>query len=216
MVVFTLLFGRLAKLPSDGIPPPIFYYAGLLPWIYFANAFNRSGNSLVTNTHLVTKVYFPRELIPAASVLTHLFDLAISFVLLLGLMLWYGTGFSWELLLWPVLVLPLTLFALGLGLWLSALNVKYRDVRHMIPFAVQIGMFVSPVAYSKRLVPESIQWLYAMNPAVGVIEACRATIMPDRAIDWALWGQAVAVGLLTVIVGFFYFRRTERTFADVI
>ena len=216
MIVFTLLFGRLAKLPNDGIPYPIFYYSGLLPWTYFSTSMNQSGNSLLTNKNLVTKVYFPRMLIPGSSVMTALFDWSIASAMLFGMMAWYGMTFSWKLLLWPVLILPMTILALGMGLLLSALNVNYRDIKHTIPFLIQIGMFLSPVVYPTTMIPDRFKYLLVFHPVAGVIDAYRAVVALNRPINWIGLGGATISSLIVLSIGFAYFRRTERTFADFI
>jgi lipopolysaccharide transport system permease protein len=216
MVIFSVIFGQLAKLPSDGIPYPVFSYAALLPWQLFAGALQRAGTSLVGNSNLITKVYFPRLVIPISAVAAGLVDFGISFVVLLGLMAFYGNTPTWAILTLPLFVLLAALTALAVGLWLSALNVQYRDVQHMIPFLVQAWMYASPVAYSAGLIPGG-PWriIYGLNPLAGVIQGFR----------WALLGAAppdelMAVSVIIVIVllvsGLFYFRRMEKTFADVV
>jgi homopolymeric O-antigen transport system permease protein len=216
MIIFTLLFGRVANLPSDGMPYPIFYYSALVPWTYFANAVTNSGNSLVNNAQLLTKVYFPRFMLPASSVLSGLVDFGFAFVLLLGMMVIYGVGFSWEFLLWPLLVLPVAGLALGVGLLSSALNVNYRDVKYTIPFVVQLWMFISPVVYPTSMIPEKYRFLVSLNPVTGMIEAFRAATVPDRFIDWSALALSMVTTLVVLIVGYLYFRRTEREFADVV
>ncbi len=216
MIVFTLFFGKLARIPSDGIPYPIFFYSALLPWVYFSEALRFSGNSLVTNANLITKVYFPRAAIPASSALGGLVDFGIASVLLLGMMAYYHIGPSWELLLWPVLVVPLVLLALGVGMILAALNVKYRDVKHAIPFIIQLWLFVTPIIYPTSLVPDRFRVWLALNPLSGLIEAFRASLLPDRPLDWPLVGMSVAVALLVFALGGLYFKRAEQTFADVV
>jgi lipopolysaccharide transport system permease protein len=216
MIVFTLFFGRLAKVPSDGIPYPIFVYAGLLPWTYFANALTASGNSLVGSANLVTKVYFPRLIIPASASLAGLLDFFIALLVLGVLMIYYqfmpGTG----ILLFPALVALTFLCAVGVGLWLSALNVEYRDIRYAIPFLIQIWMFVSPVIYPVSLVSEKYQWLLALNPMGGVINAFRASLLGHQSIDFFLLGISAAIILFLFLSGMYYFRRMEKTFADVV
>ena len=216
MVIFTLFFGKLAKMPSDGIPYPIFSYTALLPWAYFAGALSLSGNSLVTNKNLVTKVYFPRVAIPASAVMCGLVDFAIAFVVLLAMMFYYGITPGWGLILWPVLVLPLMLLALGVGMILAALNVKYRDIKHAIPFAVQMLLFLTPIIYPTSIVPERVRTIVALNPLVGIIDAFRATAIPTRQVDWQLLGMGVAISLGIFLAGFIYFRIAEKQFADVI
>jgi len=216
MVVFTLFFGRLAKIPSDGIPYPIFVYAGLLPWTYFANAVAASGNSLVGSANLITKVYFPRLIVPAAASLAGILDFFIAMLVLGAMMVYYhvlpGMGIS----LFPFLVGLTFLCAVGVGLWLSALNVRYRDIRYVIPFLVQLWMFVSPVIYPVSMVKAKYQWLLALNPMGGVIKAYRATLLGHLPIDWFLLSLSTGIILILFISGLYFFRRTERYFADVV
>ena len=216
MVVFSIVFGRLAGLPSDGVPYPVFTYSALLPWQLFAFALGESSNSLVAHQRLISKVYFPRLIIPLSAVGVGVVDFAVSFVVLLGLMAYYGIAPTWALWTVPFWAALAVTSALGVGLWLSALNVKYRDVRYTLPFVTQIWMFASPVAYASSLVPESWRPWYALNPMVGVIDGFR----------WALLGTAdppivtLVVSLAAVstilLTGLIYFRRTERTFADLV
>jgi lipopolysaccharide transport system permease protein len=215
MVVFSLFFGRLAMIPSDGVPYPVFSYAGLLPWGLFANALGRSSNSLVGSAHLISKVYFPRLVVPISSVLSGVPDFGIAFVVLLGLMLFYGMLPTLAALLLPAFVLLALITALGVGLWLSALNVQYRDVGYVAAFLIQLWMFATPVVYPSSLVPEPWRTLYGLNPMVGVVEGFR----------WALLGTSppgpmialsVLVALVLQVTGALYFRRMERTFADVV
>ncbi|MCP4680997.1 MAG: ABC transporter permease [Desulfobacterales bacterium] len=216
MIVFTLFFGRLAKIPSDGIPYPIFVYAGLLPWTYFSNALSASGNSLVGNANLITKVYFPRLIVPASASLAGLLDFFIAMLVLGVLMIYYQFVPGLGLLLFPVLVVLTFMCAVGVGLWLSALNVQYRDIRYVIPFLIQIWMFVSPVIYPVSMIKEKYQWLLALNPMGGVIRAYRASVLGHQAIDWLLLGISTAIILVIFISGLFYFRRMERYFADIV
>jgi lipopolysaccharide transport system permease protein len=216
MVVFSVFFGSLARLPSDGVPYPIFAYCALLPWQLFAHALTESGNSLVANRHLITKVYFPRLAIPAAAVLAGLVDFGVAFLVLLGMMFYYGRMPPPTVVALPFFLLLAIATALAVGLWLSALNVRYRDVRYTIPFLTQFWLFATPIAYSSSLVPEQWRALYGLNPMAGVVEGFR----------WALLGAGqgagplVLVSALTVAVlflgGLVYFRRVERTFADVV
>jgi lipopolysaccharide transport system permease protein len=216
MVVFTLFFGRLAKMPSDGIPYPIFVYAGLLPWTYFANAVSSSGNSLVGSANLISKVYFPRIFIPSSSSLSGLLDFFIAMLILLALMIYYKFVPGFGILLFPFLVALTFLCAVGVGLWLSALNVQYRDIRYVIPFLVQLWMFVSPVIYPVSMVPRKFQWLLALNPLGGVINAFRASLLGHKPVDWFLLCVSSVVILLIFVSGMYYFRRMEKTFADVV
>ena len=216
MVVFTLFFGRLAKMPSDGIPYPIFVYAGLLPWTYFANALSTSGNSLVGSANLITKVYFPRLIIPASASMAGLLDFFIAMLVMGAMMIYYQFVPSIGILLFPFLVGLTFLCAVGVGLWLSALNVQYRDIRYVIPFLVQLWMFVSPVIYPVSMVPQKYQWLLALNPMGGVIEAYRASLLGHMPINWSLLGLSTVVIIILFLSGLYYFRRMEKTFADVI
>jgi lipopolysaccharide transport system permease protein len=216
MIVFTIFFGRMAKVPSDGIPYPIFVYAGLLPWTYFANALSASGNSLVGSASLITKVYFPRLIVPASASLAGLLDFFVAMLVLGALMVYYGFLPSFGLLLFPFLVGLTFLCAVGVGLWLSALNVQYRDIRYVIPFLVQLWMFVSPVIYPVSMIKEEYQWLLALNPMGGVIKAFRASLLGHMPIDWSLLIISTAIILALFVSGLYYFRRMERVFADIV
>jgi lipopolysaccharide transport system permease protein len=216
MIVFTLFFGRLAKMPSDGLPYPIFVYAALLPWTYFANAVSASGNSLVGSANLITKVYFPRIVVPASAALAGLLDFFIALFVLAALMIWYQVLPGPAILLFPFLVALTFLCAVGVGLWLSALNVQYRDIRYAIPFLIQVWMFVSPVIYPVSLVQGNYQWLLALNPMGGVIHAYRAALLGHQPIDWGLLGLSTLIILALFLGGLYYFRRMEKVFADVV
>jgi len=216
MLVFTLFFGRLAKMPSDGLPYPIFVYAGLLPWTYFANAVSSSGNSLVGSSNLITKVYFPRIVVPASAALAGLLDFFIALFVLAALMIYYQFLPGPAILLFPFLVALTFLCAVGVGLWLSALNVQYRDIRYAIPFLIQVWMFVSPVIYPVSLVQGNYQWLLALNPMGGVIHAYRACLLGHQPIDWGLLGLSTLIILALFLGGLYYFRRMEKVFADVV
>jgi lipopolysaccharide transport system permease protein len=215
MVVFTLLFGRLAHVPSDGEPYAIFSYAGLLPWNFFNAAVGSSSNSLVGNASLITKVYFPRLVIPGAAVAAALVDFMIASLILFLMMPWYGVAFSPSLLMFPLLVLLISVVALGIGLWMSALNVKYRDVRYALPFVLQIWMFVTPIIYPLSFVPVRWRWLLRLNPLSGAIEGFRAAIF-GRPFPWVDIGLSAAAGVLLLIYAAYTFRRMELEFADVI
>jgi lipopolysaccharide transport system permease protein len=216
MLVFTLFFGRLAGLPSDGIPHPVFFYSALVPWTYFASALTGAGQSLVSNSQLLTKVWFPRIALPAASVLTGVVDFAIASIVLAAMMLWYGIPLGPGLLLWPLLLLLLVSLALGVGLCLAALNVTFRDVKYALPFGIQLWLFLTPVIYPLSMVPDSLRPWIALNPMTGIIEAFRASLVPAVAIDWSMLGVSIVLTALSLAVGLCYFRRTERAFADVI
>jgi lipopolysaccharide transport system permease protein len=217
MIVFTLFFGKLAGLEAKtgGIPYSIFAYAGLLPWMFFSNAVTNSGNSLVGSANLITKVYFPRMIIPAASVGAGLVDFAIAFVILFVLMAYYGIALSATLVILPVLVLLTTLLAIAVGMWFSALNVKYRDIRYALPFVIQLWMFVSPVIYPPSLVPERYRWLLFCNPLTGIIDGYRSALF-GQSFDWLAIGISAAITLALLIYSAYNFRRMEKTFADVV
>jgi lipopolysaccharide transport system permease protein len=216
MLVFTFFFARLGNLPTDGVQPQLFYFCGLLPWQLFANSLTQAGNSLVGNQNLITKVYFPRLVIPMSAVITGLIDFAIALVVLAGMMAWYGVTPGPQVLLFPVFVLMGFMAALGAGLWLSALNVEFRDVRYVIPFLTQFWLFVTPIAYPSSMIPAG--WkrtILGLNPMSGVVEGFRWTVLGKPAP-----GPMLLVSLLTiaalVVSGLFYFRRMERSFADVV
>ena len=215
MVVFTLFFGRLAGVPSDNIPYPLFAYAGLLAWTFFANAITNSGNSLVASANLITKVYFPRMIIPGAAVAAGLVDLLIAVVILILLMIYYGMSASWSILLFPMMVMLTTLLALGTGLWLSALNVKYRDVRFALPFMIQLWMFVSPVIYPASFLPERFRWLLWLNPMTGIIEGYRSALFA-LPLNWIALSISTIFTLALLMYSSYAFRRMERSFADIV
>ncbi len=216
MLVFSVFFGRLAKVPSDGVPYPIFAYVALLPWQLFAFALSESSNSLVASQNLITKVYFPRLVIPIASVLAGLVDFAIAFVVLLAMMLYYGIAPTAAAALLPLFLLFAVATALSAGLWLSALNVKYRDVRYTIPFLTQFWMFATPVAYPASLVPEKWRVLYGLNPMAGVVEGFRWALLGKSHAPGPLLWVSVAAVVVTLIGGLWYFKKTESTFADIV
>ena len=217
MLVFTIVFGRLAKLPSEGVPYPILVFSAMLPWQYFANAMQESANSLIAESRLISKVYFPRLIVPTSSVIVSAVDFLISLALLGLLMLWYGFAPSPGILLMPFFFLLATLSALGVGYWLSALNVKYRDFRYIVPFLVQFGLYVSPVGFSSSVVPSRWRLLYSLNPMVGVIDGFRWCIQ-GTASSLYLPGFLIStlVSVLAFVSGIWFFRRTEHFFADFI
>jgi len=215
MLIFTLFFGTLAGLPSDNLPYPIFAYAGLLPWTFFSHAVISSSNSVVGSANLITKVYFPRLIIPSAAVGAALVDFAIAFVILIGLMVYYGVAVTWSIVMLPVLILLTTLLALGVGMWLSALNVKYRDIRYALPFVIQLWMFVTPIIYPSSLVPEKWRWMLALNPLTGIIEGYRAALL-GREFDWTALGISTVIMLVLLVYAAFTFRRMEKSFADLV
>jgi lipopolysaccharide transport system permease protein len=216
MVVFTLLFGQLAKIPTDGIPGPIFYFSALVPWTYLSGTVTNAGMSLVSNSNLLTKIYFPRIILPAAVALSNLVDFFIASALFVAFMVYYQVPVGWNFLLWPALVILLVLLSLGLGLFLAALNVKYRDFRYAIPFAIQLLMFATPIIYPASMIPEKFRWLIALNPLTGVIEAFRYALVPSRAMDWGLLWFSAVVTVVLFVAGVTYFNRAERAFADIV
>ncbi len=215
MVVFSLFFGRLAHMPSNGLPYPIFYYSALLPWIYFAGALQNATNTMVEHQRMITKVYFPRLLLPMAAVTTGLVDFAIGFVVFLGMLLFYGISPGGAILLLPFFLLLAVLTALGVGLWLSALNAIYRDVRYVAPFLIQFWMFASPVAYPSSLVPERWRWLYGLNPMAGVIEGFRWSLTGRGSPPVRLLFISSAMVVVVLLSGVGYFQRMETTMSDV-
>lgn len=216
MVIFTVIFGYLAKLPSDGVWYPVFALTALLPWTYFSQAVSRSGTALVGNANLVNKIYFPRILLPLSMIVAPLVDLALSLVLLFGMLFYAGIPLTWKVGTLPVFLVIAMCAAIGIGLFVSAANVKYRDVGHAIPFLIQIWMFVSPVAYPVSLVPERWRFLYGLNPMAGVIEGFRWALLAQTAPDLVVMTASFAVFLLLIVAGLIYFRQMERQFADVI
>jgi lipopolysaccharide transport system permease protein len=216
MVVFSIFFGRLGSMPSDGLPYPVFVLVGLLPWQLFSYALTQSSNSLVNEQRLITKVYFPRVVVPLASVLSGLADFGVAFLLLLPVMVWYGVQPTWALLTLPLLVLFTVLTALAVGLWLAALNVRYRDVRYTLPFLTQVWLFLTPVVYPSSLVPPRWQLLFGLNPMAGVVEGFRWAVLGQGEVEGLVMLGSV-VGVVALLVsGLFYFRRVEQTFSDVI
>jgi lipopolysaccharide transport system permease protein len=220
MVIFSLLFGGLLGVPSGDVPYPIFAYAALLPWNYFASSLTRSSTSVVGSAHLITKVYFPRLIIPMAAVLSGLVDLAISFLVLVGLMIYYGIAPTAAVAWLPGFTLLATLTALAFGLWLSALNVRFRDVRYVIPFLAQVWLYLTPVIYGSSLVPERFRFLLGLNPMTGVVEGFRWALLGHHLTSaqppGVLFALSIGITLLVLAGGLVFFRRTERTFADII
>jgi homopolymeric O-antigen transport system permease protein len=215
MLVFTYFFGKLARIPSDGIPYPIFVYAGLLPWTFCSNAILNAGNSLVGSSNLITKVYFPRLIIPSAAVGSGLIDFAIAFGLLIGLLVFYDFVVTWNLLMLPALVLVTALLALGVGMWMAALNVRFRDMRYALPFLIQVWFFTTPIIYPSSMMPENQRWLIVLNPLTGIIEGYRASLF-DQVFDWPALALSVAFTLALLVYAAYTFRRLERSFAEFI
>lgn len=217
MLVFTIVFSKLAKLPSGNIPYPLLILAAMLPWQFFASSVSESGNSLIGNANIISKIYFPRLVIPTSAVMVSFVDFLISGVLIFALMLWYGFSPDWRLLALPLLMLLVFACALGTGLWLAALTVKYRDFRYITPFIVQLGLYVSPVGFSSAIMPEQWRLLYSINPMVGIIDGFRwALLAGQEPLYWPGLLLSLAMTLILLISGTMYFRKTERSFADLI
>jgi lipopolysaccharide transport system permease protein len=218
MVIFTVVFGRIAKLPSEGAAPyAIMVYAAMLPWQFFSAAMSEASNSLILNANLISKVYFPRLIVPAASVITSLVDFLISFAILVVMMAWYKYWPDWRLFSLPLFMALAFGSAMGAGVWLCAMNVKYRDFRYIVPFIVQFGLYISPVGFSSSVVPAQWRFLYSLNPIVGVIDGFRwALLRGDAQLDWPAVLMSIAVTVILYLTGIRYFRKVERTFADVI
>ena len=216
MVIFTIFFGNMAGVPSEGVPYPLFSFAALLPWQYFSTTLGNAANSLVNNSNLLSKVYFPRLLIPLASLLPPAVDFVIAFIVLLVMMIFYRVAPTWNVLWLPAFMGLAVVTALGVGLWFAALNVKYRDVRYIVPVLVQFGLFVSPVAYPSSMVPARWRPLYALNPMAGVIEGFRWALLGTNTAPGPLIAVSSVAAIIILVTGLFYFRRTEKTFADVI
>lgn len=217
MLVFTIVFSKFANLPSGGVPYPILVFAGMLPWQFFANSLSECSDSLITNSNLISKVYFPRLIVPASAVIVSFVDFLLSGIILFGLMIWYNFVPTWRFLTLPFFILIAFAVSIGVGLWIAALNVQYRDFRYVVPFLVQFGLYISPVGFSSSIVPKQWRLLYSLNPMVGVIDGFRWAILGNEsAIYWP--GFALSIGLVVFLLvsGIWYFRKMERTFADVI
>ncbi len=217
MAVLTVVFGKLGKMPSAGVPYPLLVFCGMLPWQFFANALSESGNSLVANSNLISKVYFPRLVVPASSVITSFVDFVISAIFMVALMVWYHFAPPAQVIFLPLFVLLAFAASFGVGLWIAALMVEYRDFRIIVPFIVQFGLYVSPVGFVSAIVPSQFRLLYSLNPIVGVIDGFRWCLLGgEHALYWPGLAVSVVTVILLVITGIWYFRRMERTFADVI
>lgn len=217
MVVFTVIFGRIANLPSGNVPYPLLVFAGMLPWYFFATTFADAGNSIVGNAQMVSKVYFPRIIVPLSTILVGLADFGFSFLVLIGLAFWYQYVPGWQIVFLPLLILLMCAFTFAAGIWIAALNVRYRDFRYLVPFAVQLGTYVSPVGFSSSVVPEPWQWLYSINPMVGIIDGFRWCLLGGAApFNAQALLMSVFFTLLLLVPGIWFFRRSENRFADVI
>jgi lipopolysaccharide transport system permease protein len=217
MVVFTVVFGNLANLPSEGVPYPILVFSAMLPWQFFSSALSECSNSLISNANLLSKVYFPRLIVPTSAVIVSFVDFMISGMILIGLMVWYDFIPTWKILTLPIFILVAFAAAMGVGLWLAALNVEYRDFRYIVPFIVQLGLYISPVGFSSSIVPPQWRLVYSLNPMVSVIDGFRWAILgKETFIDLSSFLLSIALVLLMLVTGIWYFRKVERTFADVI
>ncbi len=217
MIIFSVVFGKLAKLPSEGVPYPILVFAAMLPWQFFSNSLSECSNSLISNSNLISKVYFPRLIVPTSAVIVSFVDFMISGIILLGLMAWYDFVPGWRILTLPLFILIAFAAAIGAGLWLSALNVEYRDFRYIVPFIVQFGLYISPVGFSSSIVPDQWRLIYSLNPMVGVIDGFRWAILGSSFnIYWPGFLLSVTLVVFLLISGIWYFRKMEQTFADVI
>ncbi len=217
MVVFTVVFGKLANLPSEGVPYPILVFAAMLPWQLFSTALSECSNSLISNANLLSKVYFPRLVVPTSAVVVSFVDFAISGLIMVGLMVWFAFVPSWQIVTLPLFIAIALAASMGVGLWMASLNVQYRDFRYIVPFLVQFGLYVSPVGFSSNIVPDRWRLLYSLNPMVGVIDGFRwAIIGGDAQIYWPGFALSLSLVVLLLVSGIWYFRKMERTFADVI
>jgi len=216
MLVFSLFFGKLGKIPSDGIPYPIFCFVALVPWTFFVNGLGQASNSLVGSANLITKIYFPRLIIPIAAVLSGVVDFALAFVVLIGMMLYYGVVPTARVIYLPLFLLLTVITSLGVGLWLSALNVKFRDVRYVVPFISQFWLFATPIAYPSSLLSEPWRTIFGLNPMVGVVEGFRAALLGANTTARPIIAASTLAALIILVSGAFYFRRMEKTFADLV
>ena len=216
MVIFTFIFERMANISTGGMPGPIFYLSALIPWTYFSSTLSTAGLSLVSNSNLLTKIYFPRLILPASAALGGLVDFLLATAMLIGFIVYYQIPMGWNLLLWPIMIVPLILLAFGAGAYLAALNVKYRDVKYAIPFGIQLLMFMTPIIYPASVLPENYRWLLGLNPLSGLIEAFRFALVPTQQMSWSLLGFSLASSAVIFVAGVIYFKKTERAFADIV
>lgn len=217
MVIFTVVFGKLAKLPSEGVPYPILVFSAMLPWQFFANSLSECSNSLIQNANILSKVYFPRLIIPTSAVIVSFVDFMISGIILLGLMAWYNFIPSWRMLILPLFIVIAFIAAIGSGLWLAALNVQYRDFRYIVPFIIQFGLYISPVGFSSTIIPAKWRLFYSLNPMVSVIDGFRWTILGKESNLYVLgFSLSISLVVLLFVTGIFYFRSMEKSFPDLI
>lgn len=216
MIVFAFIFGKLAHMPSNGIPYPLFSYCALVPWTYFSSTLGLASNSLTGNTALITKVYFPRVLLPAGTIVAGLLDFAIATLLLVGMMFYYHVHATWLLLLTPLSLLLMVILTLGAGMLLAAMSVKYRDIKYVLPFVIQLMLFATPIIYPASVVPDRFRPFLALNPVWGMVDSFRACVLPGEPFDFKLLGISIGVSLVVFVAGLYYFRKSEKSFADVI
>jgi len=216
MTIFTVIFGHFANLPNNGTPYPIFYFCALVPWTYFSTTITNASASLTSNADLLTKIYFPRVILPSATALSGAIDFAVASVFLAGMIVYYQLQVGVSLCLWPLLLLPLMLLSLGVGMILGALNVKYRDVRYVVPFGIQLWFFMTPIIYPPGMIPERYQWLFRLNPLSGVIEGFRYSIVPGLGMRWDDLGISLVVSTAVFLAGFAFFKHNEKAFADFV
>jgi len=216
MVLFTVVFGRVIGVPTDGIPYPVFYYAALLPWMYFSNTVAQSGLSLVSNARLITKVYFPRSALPIAPALSGIIDFGVGTLILIAMLGYYGLHPTWKLLLWPILVLMLASLSCTIGMMLAALNVRYRDVKHAVPFILQLWLFATPIVYPVNIIPEYLRHLAYLNPLTGIVAAFRSISVPNHDIDWSSLCISTLIIMVLVIMSIAYFSKAEETLSDIV
>jgi lipopolysaccharide transport system permease protein len=216
MLVFAFIFGRLAHMPSNGIPYPLFSYCALVPWTYFSGVLGLASGSLTSNTSLITKVYFPRVLLPAGTALAGLLDFGIAMVLLVGMMIYYRVQVTWLLLLTPLAILLMVMLTTGAGMLVAAMSVKYRDIKYVLPFAIQLLLFATPIIYPASVVPENYRPILALNPCWGMVDCFRACLLPNQPVHYKLLGISVGVSIGLFVAGLYYFRKSEKSFADII
>ena len=216
MILFTIVFGRVVGIPTDGSPKPVFYYASLLPWIYFSNTVTQASVSLVSNSRLITKVYFPRSALPVATTLAGIVDLGIGTIFLLGMMVFYDLDPTWKFVLWPMLVLMLVCLSCTVGMMLAALNVRYRDVKHAVPFLLQLWLFATPIVYPVHMIPEHIRPLAYLNPLTGIVSGFRSLSTPHYQVDWHSLNLSILVIMVLMMVSIAYFSRAEETLTDIV
>ena len=216
MTIFTVIFGHFANLPNNGTPYPIFYFCALVPWTFFSTAITNASNSLILNADLLTKIYFPRVILPSSAALSGAIDFAVASVFLASMIIYYELDVGVSLCLWPLLLLPLMLLSLGVGMILAALNVRYRDVKYVVPFGIQLWFFVTPIIYPPGLVPERYQWLFRLNPMSGIIEGFRYSVVPALGMRWDDLGTSLLASAAVFLVGFAFFKRNEKAFADFV